>query len=57
MTFEEKMKKLDEIVKKMNTTELPLEELIKNFTEGKDLIQELREEIKKAEEKIEKEIN
>lgn len=57
MTFEEKLKRLDEIVEVMRKNELPLEETVKVFEEGKKLIKELQEEITKAEEIIDKEIN
>jgi exodeoxyribonuclease VII small subunit len=57
MTFEEKMKKLDEIVKTMSENKLPLEDTIKIFEEGQKLIKELKEQLKIAEEKVVKEIN
>ena len=57
MTFEEKMKRLDEIVKIMSENKLPLEETITIFEEGQKLIKELKEQLKTAEEKVVKEIN
>jgi exodeoxyribonuclease VII small subunit len=57
MTFEEKMKRLDEIVKIMSENKLPLEETISIFEEGQQLIKELKEQLKTAEEKVVKEIN
>ena len=57
MTFEEKMKRLDEIVKIMSENKLPLEETISIFEEGQLLIIELKEQLKTAEEKVVKEIN
>lgn len=57
MTFEEKMKRLDEIVKIMSENKLPLEETISIFEEGQLLIKELKEQLKTAEEKVVKEIN
>jgi exodeoxyribonuclease VII small subunit len=57
MTFEEKMKRLDEIVKTMSENKLPLEDTIKIFEEGQKLIKELKEQLKTAEEKVVKEIN
>ena len=43
MTFEDKMKRLDEIVKLMSENKLPLEETISIFEEGQKLIKELKE--------------
>lgn len=56
MTFEEKMKRLDEIVKLMSENKLPLEETISIFEEGQKLIKELKEQLNNAEEKIIQEI-
>jgi exodeoxyribonuclease VII small subunit len=56
MTFEEKMKRLDEIVKIMSENKLPLEETIAIFEEGQKLISELKEQLKAAEDKVVKEI-
>lgn len=56
MTFEEKMKRLDEIVKLMSENKLPLEETISIFEEGQKLIKELNEQLNNAEEKVIQEI-
>ena len=40
MTFEEKMQRLDEIVKIMSDNKLPLEETINIFEEGQKLIKD-----------------
>lgn len=56
MTFEEKMKRLDEIVKLMSENKLPLEETISIFEEGQKLIKELKEQLNNAEEKVIQEI-
>lgn len=57
MKFEEKMARLDQIINIVNKNELPLEESIKLYQEGKTLIDELKKELTEAEEKITKEIN
>lgn len=57
MTFEEKMKRLDEIVKLMSENKLPLEETISIFEEGQKLIKELKDQLNQAEEKVVQEIN
>ena len=56
MTFEEKMQRLDEIVKIMSDNKLPLEETIIIFEEGQKLIKELKEQLTKAEEKVVQEV-
>lgn len=56
MTFEEKMQRLDEIVKIMSDNKLPLEETINIFEEGQKLIKELNEQLTKAEEKVIQEV-
>ena len=52
MTFEEKMKRLDGIVSKIEGEELPLQETLSLYQEGKKLIRELQSELKEAEEKV-----
>lgn len=54
MTFEEKMKRLNEIIELINNSELSLEETINFYEEGKKLIIELKSEIKNAEQRITK---
>lgn len=56
MTFEEKMQRLDEIVKIMSDNKLPLEETINIFEEGQKLIKELKEQLTNAEEKVIQEV-
>ena len=51
-TFEEKMNRLEEIVNKINEGKLTLENSLALYDEGKKLISDLTEELKKAEGKI-----
>lgn len=52
MSFEEKLKRLDEVVGKIEGDELPLQEVLSLYQEGKTLIKELQSELKDAEEKV-----
>lgn len=52
--FEKSLKRLDEIVDKIENETLPLEECLKLYEEGKKLISSLEEALKEAEKKIEK---
>ncbi len=52
MSFEEKLRRLDEIVAKIEGEELPLQETLSLYQEGKILIKELQGELKAAEEKV-----
>jgi len=52
--FEKSLKRLDEIVNKIENETLPLEETLKLYEEGKKLITSLEKALKEAEEKIEK---
>lgn len=53
MTFEEKMKRLDEIIEIINSGNIiSLEDSIKYYDEGQKLILELKKELNEAEEKI-----
>ncbi len=52
MSFEEKLKRLDEVVAKIEGEELPLQEVLSLYQEGKTLIKELQGELKAAEEKV-----
>lgn len=54
MTFEEKKKKLDEIIKNMESGELPIDEMIGKFEEGRKLVDECRRELDAISLKIEK---
>ncbi len=51
--FKKNMDRLDEIVKKISDETLTLEESLKLYEEGKQIIALLSEELKKAEEKVE----
>ena len=52
LTFEEKLKRLNEIVAKIEGNTLPLQESMDLYSEGKKLIEELQKELKESEEKI-----
>ena len=52
LSFEEKLKRLDEVVGKIEGEELPLQEVLSLYQEGKTLIKELQGELKAAEEKV-----
>lgn len=51
-SFEEKLNRLDEVVGKIEGEELPLQEVLSLYQEGKTLIKELQGELKEAEEKV-----
>lgn len=51
--FEQSLKRLDEIVNKIENETLPLEECIKLYEEGKKLIASLESALKEAEKKVE----
>lgn len=53
-SFEEKMKRLDEIVSIMDSNELPLDETLKMYEEAQVLIKELEKELTEAKEKVAK---
>lgn len=50
--FEKSLKRLDEIVSKIESETLPLEESLKLYEEGKKLISSLETALKDAEKKI-----
>ena len=52
-TFEEQLIRLEEIVKTVEGKTLPLEEAMKLYQEGKDLANELAEELRQAKLKLE----
>jgi exodeoxyribonuclease VII small subunit len=52
MTFEEKIKRIDEIVKTLNSGEETLEKQLKIYEEGVLLINECRQFLSSAEKKI-----
>lgn len=51
--FEKSLKRLDEIVNKIENETLPLDECLKLYSEGKALIATLEKLLKDAEKKIE----
>lgn len=54
MSFEDKMKKLEEIINDLEKDEVNLEDSINKYTEAMKLIKECDESLKQAEEKISK---
>ncbi len=53
-SFEENLEKLESIVKKLETGEVPLDEAIDNFNEAMELAKTCDEKLKNAEEAITK---
>ncbi|MCR5349324.1 MAG: exodeoxyribonuclease VII small subunit [Bacilli bacterium] len=53
-TFEERLARLNQIVAKVESEALPLVEAMSLFEEGKKLIASLQQELKEAEEKVQK---
>lgn len=54
ISFEEELKRLDEIVSKISSKTLPLEESLKLYQEGQEIIASLSKVLKEAEAKVEK---
>lgn len=54
ITFEQAMSELDEIVRKLENGQIPLEEAVKTYEKGMELKKICEEELKNAEMKIEK---
>lgn len=52
MEFEKKLNRLEEIVAKMESGEMTLDESLKSFEEGVKLSRECNEELNKAEQKV-----
>ena len=52
--FEKEMKRLDEIVDKISSQNVPLDECLTLFQEGQKIIKALEEALKEATEKVEK---
>ncbi len=52
MKFEEAMGRLEEIVKRLEDTEVPLDDAIKLYEEGQKLLKSLRDKLGRAEAKI-----
>jgi exodeoxyribonuclease VII small subunit len=51
--FDERLKELEEIVERLDSGDLPLEDSLAIFEEGIKLVRELTAELEKAEKKIE----
>lgn len=56
-TFEEKLTKLEDIVKKLEAGDIPLDSAVKEFNEAMTLAKECDEKLKNAEESLNKIIN
>ncbi|MGI6714338.1 MAG: exodeoxyribonuclease VII small subunit [Bacilli bacterium] len=54
LSFENRLKRLEQIVAKMESGNLPLEEALKLFNEGNTLLKSLQEELSAAEMEITK---
>ena len=57
LTFEESLEKLEEIVKKLETGEVPLDDAINEFNQAMLLVKSCDEKLKSAEEAITKIVN
>ncbi len=57
LSFEESLEKLEEIVKKLESGEVPLDDAIDEFTKAMKLSKSCDEKLKKAEEAITKLVN
>lgn len=53
-TFEESLAKLEEIVKKLESGQVPLDDAILNFTEAMEISKTCNDKLKNAEENINK---
>ncbi len=54
INFEQEMKKLDEIVAKISSQDLPLDECLELYQEGQKIIKSLETALEEAKEKVEK---
>ena len=54
ISFEKQIQRLDEIVEKISSKALPLDESLKLYEEGNKIIRDLEEALKEAQEKVEK---
>lgn len=52
--FEKEMQRLDEIVGLISGEKLPLDECLKLYKEGQEIVKKLEKALKEAEEKVEK---
>ena len=57
VTFEQDMKNLEEIVKRLEQADIPLEEAIEKFKQGMDLSKKLQNTLLQAEETLTKVID
>ena len=57
LSFEENLEKLEQIVKKLETGEVPLDDAINEFNEAMKIAKICDEKLKKAEESITKIVN
>jgi exodeoxyribonuclease VII small subunit len=57
LSFEENLEKLEEIVKKLENGDVPLDDAIKEFNEAMGLAKKCDEKLKSAEEAITKIVN
>ena len=57
LTFESSLEKLTQIVKRMESGELPLEEALKNFEEGVQLTRKCQEYLTSAEHRVQQLMN
>jgi len=54
VNFKEELDRLNEIVEKISSKALPLDESLKLYEEGSEIIKKLEQELKDAEAKVEK---
>lgn len=54
INFEQEMKKLDEIVSKISSQDLPLDECLALYQEGQAIIKNLEKALEDAKDKVEK---
>lgn len=57
LTFEENLEKLEDIVKKLENGDIPLDDAIDNFSEAMKLSKICDEKLKKAEEEVNQILN
>ena len=54
LTYEEAIKRLEDLIDKMESGDIPLTELVSKFEEGSNLLKLCREQLAEAEMKVEK---
>lgn len=52
--FEKEMKRLDEIVAKISSQDLPLDECLALYKEGQEIVKKVEKALEEAQEKVEK---